>query len=741
MRYSARLLKLFFIHILLVLPMCVWGQTFDQIASSAEYIYGEGNARSAMQADRMALASISEQISVSVRSVFEIQNRKTTEDVISTYSSAKLTNCQKMVLENGPDNFRIVRYIHKDEIERMFKSRELKVLEMVGTAQRAEEERKFDVALKYYSWAKLLLGTLTYPNEVYCEDMDGEKHQVGLFISERINDILDGIGFEFGGYTSDDNTLAVVYVTCKGSPVTSLDYAYWDGVSWSALTQARDGRGTIELRANSNVSSINIKIEHLYEQEMCIDPDFLNIAEYFAPRQNPKSQKNSISIAPPAPPTPAASSQSAVQSNGGVMVEGVSIQQSNIESAIVLADRSQTQSSGTTTAEVANGGAVSAASVTTTGVGVEGSASATPTAPATTTTATPAGTTPAIPDSTVAPAGTTTPVGGGVATEGAAPAGASAQATAPSSAKTVDINAGNVRVEDITISVEEADHVAVIEDIVPYQKTIGSVISAISSRNYKAASQYFTEEGYEFYSKLIAYGRAKVLATSSFNPVEDLEVAKFDGEYICRSIPMLFSFSGNRSFVENVVFVFNEEGKISSVQFGLERITLNEILSKRQWSASAKLVLINFLENYRTAFALSRIDYLDSVFSEDAIIITGKVVKRTNVEGLINLQNKDHIILNRQTKSEYINNLRRSFRSKEYINLQFSNMKITRMDRGNNEIYCMEIKQDYYSSNYADTGYLTLVVDVTDHSLPIIHVRTWLPEPVPEFGTFSAGHF
>ncbi|MBR5830868.1 MAG: hypothetical protein IKY63_06370, partial [Tidjanibacter sp.] len=141
------------------------------------------------------------------------------------------------------------------------------------------------------------------------------------------------------------------------------------------------------------------------------------------------------------------------------------------------------------------------------------------------------------------------------------------------------------------------------------------------------------------------------------------------------------------------------------------------------------------------AFALSRIDYLDSIFSEDALIITGRVVTRTNVEGQINLQNQKQIVLNRQTKSEYINNLRRSFKSKEYINLQFSNLEILKMDRGANEIYCMEIKQDYYSSNYADTGYLTLVVDVTERDLPIIHVRTWLPEPDPQFGVFSAGHF
>lgn len=690
MRYSA--VKLFFIHIMLVLPMCVWGQTYDQIISSAEYVYGEGEAGSAVKADRLALASISEQISVAVRSEFEIHNRKTTNDIINTYSSAKLTNCKKLVLENGPDRFRILRYIHNDEIARMFKSRELKVLEMVGIAQRAEEERKYDVALKHYSWAHLLLETLTYPNEVYCEDTDGSRHQVALFIPNKINEILDGLTFEFGGYTSEDKTLATIYVTYKGRPVTSLDYAYWDGVSWSALTQAKDGLSAIEMRANSNVSSINIKIEYIYEQEMYIDPEFLNIAEYFTPRQNPRSQKNSIPLSRPTTPT-----QSATQSNSGVSVEGMSIEQTKI----VLA-KDTDRNTETIPAET---------SVVAEGQDVEANANT---------------------------AGDSANTIGENAAESADGVADGAEAT-PSVAASVKDE--NVKMEDISISANEAQSVDIIEDTTPYKKTISAIVSAIDSRNYNAVSQYFTVEGYDFYSKLITYGRAKTISTDTYNPIDHLEVARFEGDYICRSIPMLFSFSGNKSFVENVVFVFNEEGKITSVQFGLERVAINDILSKSQWSASAKIIIINFLENYKTAFALSRIDYLDSVFSEDALIITGKVVKRTNVEGQINLQNEEYIVFNRQTKSEYINNLRRSFRSKEYINLQFSNLEISRMDRGSNEIYCMEIKQDYYSSNYADTGYLTLVVDVTEHTLPIIHVRTWQPEPDPNFGVFSAGHF
>jgi hypothetical protein len=63
------------------------------------------------------------------------------------------------------------------------------------------------------------------------------------------------------------------------------------------------------------------------------------------------------------------------------------------------------------------------------------------------------------------------------------------------------------------------------------------------------------------------------------------------------------------------------------------------------------------------------------------------------------------------------------------------------MNRGDKQIYFLEVKQDYYSSNYGDTGYLTLLFDVEDYRKPIIHVRTWQPEPDPNFGIFSPGDF
>ena len=56
------------------------------------------------------------------------------------------------------------------------------------------------------------------------------------------------------------------------------------------------------------------------------------------------------------------------------------------------------------------------------------------------------------------------------------------------------------------------------------------------------------------------------------------------------------------------------------------------------------------------------------------------------------------------------------------------------------ESYAIQIKQDYYSSNYGDSGYLFLYVDMNDPDNPVIKVRTWQPKPDPNFGLVDEGY-
>jgi hypothetical protein len=259
-----------------------------------------------------------------------------------------------------------------------------------------------------------------------------------------------------------------------------------------------------------------------------------------------------------------------------------------------------------------------------------------------------------------------------------------------------------------------------VSDPVKYRSALDEIQHAIAKEQYNSVKKLFTDRGYKMYQRLIAYGNARVLSNSEHKFYE------FKNEVMARSIPMRFSFKNNhQEFVEDVVFHFNEEKKIESLSFGLSKDALKSIIEKEVWNEVDRMVLVNFLEHYKTAYALKRLDYIESIFADDALIITGEVVKvKPNRDS--RFQNNRIVRYNRQSKEEYIRNLKYSFQSKEYINIQFEESEVRKGGKGG-DIYGVQIKQNYYSSNYGDQGYLFLMVDLNDPREPIIHVRTWQP--------------
>ena len=272
-----------------------------------------------------------------------------------------------------------------------------------------------------------------------------------------------------------------------------------------------------------------------------------------------------------------------------------------------------------------------------------------------------------------------------------------------------------------------------------YEVIMQRVIKAIRNKDYASVGSYFTEEGREMFSKLLEYGNARIIEEPQLTYIN-----KGD-EVICRSIPMNFGFKNNtRKFVENVNFTFDAYKKINCVSFGLGKEAAADILKRTDYSERARIILTQFLENYKTAFALKRLDYIESIFDDNALIITGTVVKRTdyqNPEERTRFLDNNIIKYNRFKKSEYLKHLQRCFKSNEYVNIHFANNDVVKANDTFGEVYGIQIKQDYYSTNYGDTGYLFLYVDLNDPDKPIIKVRTWQPERDPNFGLYGLGDF
>ena len=90
---------------------------------------------------------------------------------------------------------------------------------------------------------------------------------------------------------------------------------------------------------------------------------------------------------------------------------------------------------------------------------------------------------------------------------------------------------------------------------------------------------------------------------------QDYSFIKFGNQIICRDINMRFDFRNHVSFNRDVVFRFNyDTKKVESIAFRLSSVTEKDIVTRTKWSEEARLVLINFLEDYQTAYALKRHD-------------------------------------------------------------------------------------------------------------------------------------
>lgn len=279
---------------------------------------------------------------------------------------------------------------------------------------------------------------------------------------------------------------------------------------------------------------------------------------------------------------------------------------------------------------------------------------------------------------------------------------------------------------------EDLDHPNTVKNVSGYETTLNAVVSAITAKRYDHVKSYFTPECLDSYNSLIKYGKAKVVGTPkyTFYPYRD--------RIIARGLKMAFSFSnGNRTFVENVVFSFNEAGKIDNITFGLDETLITDILCMKLWDETSRMAIVDFLENYQTAYALEKDNYLNSIFADDAIIITATVIQKLQRSTEGNEYSNHKIIkYNRHTKDSYIKQLRRSFAQKEYINLRFSDIMVRKPGKGE-EAYAIQISQEYYSSNYGDKGYLFLFVDLNSPENPVIKIRTWQPEKDENFRVIS----
>ncbi len=288
-----------------------------------------------------------------------------------------------------------------------------------------------------------------------------------------------------------------------------------------------------------------------------------------------------------------------------------------------------------------------------------------------------------------------------------------------------------------------------IEQPTDYVSIVKQVADTITAHDYEAAKPFFTAEGRDMYERLINYGKGRVVDMSELKFYRSL-----NGCVVVRGLKMSFAFTRGtkKTFVEDVAFTFNADKKIENVAFGVGRQTEDDILTGHPgWNNEVREQLMEFLESYKTAYCLERLDYLRTIFADDATIIVGHVAwipqQQADVQQRMSVAGQQRITYNRYDKDQYLKHLEACFRKQEFINIRFTNCQLQTLQKykqkeyGELNLFAIQIGQDYNSTTYADMGYLFLLVDMTNSKEPQIHIRTWQPKEVDMKKIYNSGDF
>ena len=210
--------------------------------------------------------------------------------------------------------------------------------------------------------------------------------------------------------------------------------------------------------------------------------------------------------------------------------------------------------------------------------------------------------------------------------------------------------------------------------------------------------------------------------------------------YQVRNIPLEMKPTGEREFGEDeyqeAVISFDKQGNVESFYLSISmNLYMNVIKSNLELTdLRRRQLILDYVEQFRTAYNQKDINFLNQVFSDDALIITGTVIQQKHSEGF----STPKIKYNKQTKEQYIKNLRGVFARNSYIKVTFDEIEVMR--------HPVTLLQGWTSGKYHDDGYLFLLWDFTNENAPQIHVRTWQPDkiggkPLPKDEVFSLSDF
>ena len=204
--------------------------------------------------------------------------------------------------------------------------------------------------------------------------------------------------------------------------------------------------------------------------------------------------------------------------------------------------------------------------------------------------------------------------------------------------------------------------------------------------------------------------------------------------YEIRGIAITLTPMGNNykgDINRELAISFSPDQEITGVHMALASNVFNYIVNRGKdvTDTRRRLEILKFVEDYRSYYDEKNLEALRQVFSDDALIITGKVIMKRAM-GDRQARLRSEIVYNKQNKEEYLSSLSRIFANNRFIKVKFDKIRVVRHPAKRN-YYGVTLHQNWQSSNYSDDGYVFLLWEFNDDGTPpIIHVRTWQPEMI-----------
>ncbi|MFR9546056.1 MAG: nuclear transport factor 2 family protein [Rikenellaceae bacterium] len=208
-----------------------------------------------------------------------------------------------------------------------------------------------------------------------------------------------------------------------------------------------------------------------------------------------------------------------------------------------------------------------------------------------------------------------------------------------------------------------------------------------------------------------------------------------------RNIPFVME-DGSR---QDAVINFTSAGKIDAFYFAIDNHTYQDII-KANISITdlrRRQMILDFIENFRTAYNRKDLALIGSMYSDDVLVITGNVCKSNG--DTFSGMGKETVSYVKKNKQQYMTSLAAVFAKNAYVNIGFDDILVMQHPKKENT-YGVTLRQAWNTTHYSDDGWLFLAVEFHSDTEMLIHVRTWQPymlngKVFPREEVFGLGNF